>query len=73
MKKLTYHYSLNLCIKCQRALSQSDRMHSNGTCPHCGNTNDSTVVNTTKCVYTMTRINPWWKPWKKQFKRTLLK
>lgn len=36
------------CKSCRKRLSFSQVMDSLGTCPHCGSTNDSTVIDHTK-------------------------
>ncbi len=36
------------CVKCDASLSIRERIYSDGCCPHCGNTIDSTFVDTKK-------------------------
>lgn len=66
------HYSIDVCVKCETQLTDSQKMYANGTCCHCGNTNSSTVTDCKKVVYKVERINPTWKFWKKQYKSTKL-
>lgn len=67
MKSTYYH--INICINCEKRLSEYQIMYSEGTCKFCGNTNNSTIVDTKKLRIKQTRINPIWMFWKKQFKR----
>ena len=60
-------FSIDVCVKCETQLSNSQKMYSNGTCCFCGNTNSSTVTDTKKIVYKKIRINPIWKFWTQQF------
>lgn len=68
----TTYYNINSCVKCDTPINNSQRMHSNGTCPFCGWTNNSTIVDSRKKTIKQTRINPFWKFWKKQFKRDFI-
>ena len=69
--KSTY-YCINACTSCDATISNSQRMYSNGICKFCGNTDNSTIVDTIKKTIKQTRINPLWKFWRKQFKREVL-
>lgn len=37
-------YSFPVCIKCCNVLTDYQKMYLNGTCPYCGNTSKSTVI-----------------------------
>lgn len=54
-------YSFSVCQDCENRLSSDEKMYSGGTCPHCGNTNDSTIVDCIKVTIRSHNPNPWWK------------
>jgi predicted RNA-binding Zn-ribbon protein involved in translation (DUF1610 family) len=37
-------YVYFVCKKCKEELNHNERMYSNGVCPHCGECNNSTIV-----------------------------
>lgn len=41
----------NHCIECNCVLTYKEMFYSNGTCPHCGHTNSSTIVDVKKVLY----------------------
>ena len=63
------YYSIDVCVSCEKQLTTSEQMLSNGTCVYCGNTNESTITSTRKVIMKKVRVNPFWKFWKKQFRR----
>ena len=65
MRKIVSYYSLECCVSCKGVLRDKEVMHSSGTCPNCGNTNVSTVVDCFKKVAVKIQINPKWKFWVK--------
>ena len=67
------YYSLFECVNCAATLTHYDRMYSHGRCRYCGHKNKSagnvgTIVITREVCIRRTRINPWWKVWRPQFK-----
>jgi hypothetical protein len=65
----------NCCTKCERSLSDSQKMYSDGCCPHCGNTNEGTIVSTFKKTNQIppSRIRTAWTIWKLNAVRRLLR
>lgn len=51
------------CISCKRALARHEVMDSWGTCPYCGNGNDSTIVDTERFAYKVTKLAVGWYLW----------
>ncbi len=37
-------YSIDVCTKCEKRLTDNQLLYSNATCPHCGNTDRGTVI-----------------------------
>jgi hypothetical protein len=66
-RKVGNWYAKDVCIKCHSALNSRDKMYSRGTCPYCGNSNDSTVCDTYKVVIRKVTIIPFLLlPWKRK-------
>lgn len=57
------------CVNCKKEMSDRVKMYSSGLCPMCGHDSRSTICNAHLRAYKNVRINPVWKPWKKQYKR----
>lgn len=57
------HFPAFICSACDMPIGKHAMMHSSGTCPLCGNSNNSTVVDCYKRIYKKTEIRPWWKVW----------
>jgi len=55
------------CVKCDGWLSWRSVMGSHGVCPLCGNSSESTVIDTYKRSYYKKIINPWYKFWLKHY------
>lgn len=52
-----FHTSYH-CKTCHHELNRHELMYSSGTCPYCGHTNTSTVVDYYKKAYKNVCINP---------------
>jgi len=57
-------YTVYKCVSCLNNLSNYERMYSHGTCPHCGNTKDSTIVDYIREVHRDVYDSPRWMFWK---------
>ena len=62
------YFNQCLCVKCEQILTFSQVMDSRGTCPKCGNTNNSTVVDYIKRPVVRITTNPLWKFWAKRYR-----
>jgi hypothetical protein len=52
------------CVGCSSALSEYDRLYSDGVCPKCGHQSDGTICDAQKvAVPKMRRSRPWWYFW----------
>ena len=67
MDKLIKYYSVYCCVECKSDVGLNKMMYSGGTCPNCGNTSGSTVVECFKRIAVKTQINPKWKFWAKTY------
>jgi len=67
MSELIKYFSVDCCIKCNWNLGFDKKMYSGGTCPNCGNTNRSTVVDCFKRLAVKVQINSRWKFWLKTY------
>lgn len=59
-------YSFEVCIKCYKILSNRQILYSNGTCPYCGHTNDSTITDSIKITLKKFKHHKWWQFWKRK-------
>lgn len=60
-------YSVDVCKKCDKRLSNDQLIYANGTCAHCGHTTRSTVTDYKKKIYRSRRTSPWWMFWQRTF------
>lgn len=56
--------SIDVCVECETKLTHHQKMYSNATCPHCGNTVNGTVVDSKKMVVKIIYNYPKWHFWK---------
>lgn len=62
--RISNWYGIDVCIRCQRRLDDSEMMHRGGVCPKCGYNSNSTVCNTYKVVLREYKHYSWWEFWK---------
>jgi len=67
MSKPVEYFSVTCCVACKEPLNDNEVMYSSGTCPECGNINDSTIVDHFKKLAVRVQINPKWKFWLKTY------
>lgn len=53
-----------VCADCKTYLSEYEKMHSNGVCPHCGLITQGTICATVKYAVPVGEAKkPWWRVW----------
>lgn len=58
-------YGIDVCVKCHKELTDNQRYYSKGICPFCGESSNSTIVDTMKVVLRKVEHHPWWRFWNK--------
>lgn len=56
-------YSFDVCRECEHRFKEgvvSEKMHSNGTCPYCGNNSGTTVCTSNKITLREIKHYKWW-------------
>ena len=66
-EKVGYWYSINVCTKCEKRLSNNERFYSGGTCKYCGFSSGSTIASCNKVTLRKITVytGPWWNFWSK--------
>lgn len=59
-------YVIHVCKKCEKRLSNNQRIYSRGVCPKCGNSSNSTICNTVDVIVKKVKNHPWWRFWNKE-------
>jgi len=57
-------FTHKVCLDCEHFLTDTEEMYSSGTCPHCGHTNDSTIVDSKKLIIRKHDPNKWYQIFK---------
>ena len=60
-------YCIDVCIKCEKRLSNNEVMYRSGVCPKCGHQTNSTMCQTKKVVLKEIRHHKWWQFWKRKY------
>lgn len=58
--KISNWYSIDVCVNCEHELSRAELGYSNGTCPYCGHTDNSTICSYKKVTLRKIKHYKWW-------------